>query len=201
MHISILEEQQPFSTQTVSLFYANKLVCQRSFYYRPVTCRDPTQGTARKSETSVSTADAPPLLTHPPLLPEWWTFRASCSSSSSAVSALPSNQARLTSRYFPALGARVDNWQRPVKYHSDAFSLSKNFSHLFVSEEAAQRLLQSRNPRVHVWWIHPWVHLLLIISILNYVRHTTFIALKQSRLYHIYNSHWLLLYLIMQNML
>lgn len=67
----------------------------------------------------------------------------------SGVSALPSNQARLTSRYFPALAARVDNWQRPVKYRSDAFSLSKNFSHLFVSQRK-QRDDDSSSPEILV---------------------------------------------------
>lgn len=99
MHISILEEQQPFSTQTVSSFYASKLVCQRSLNYRPVTCRDPTQGTARKSETSVTTADAPPLLTHPSLLPEWWTFRASCSSLAPANKSLQTAKCRLCAAF------------------------------------------------------------------------------------------------------
>lgn len=112
----------------------------------------------------------------------------------SAVSALPSNQARLTSRYFPALGARVDNWQRPVKYRSDAFSLSKNFSHLFVSQRK-RRDDDSSSPEVLVCVCARLVTPSMSAStsyhlnITNYVRHTPFIALKQSRLYHIYNSH------------
>lgn len=121
-----------------------------------------------------------------------WLLPINLCKQQSAVPALPSNQACLTSHYFPALGAQADNWQGPVKQRSDAFSLSKNLSHRFVSKRKQRG--DSSRPEVLscVCVFGESIHKCIFLSslnITNYVRHTTFIAFKQSRLYHIYNSH------------